>query len=543
MTSRRIFLDAIRKNHSTLTRFIETAIFHNGKLNPANLFRVIDHPDGTMNISRADGMNPDTRSVVIGIEPCNSYSPLYELDYFLMGMFLSIVATALPLSEYREITDQNQRSKRIEDDLLKLDEADIELAFQSPKVAIVGILTDDIEPYRYRKNQLWKLSEPAMKKRCIDVTADEIGKNAKNYYNLKGILWTEEDEAISRIAIDSGRNLCETKIIQSYLTIKRFLGEMDIDIKKLPFLFSFSPNNDVRTLGSDCPLLDLLLELHSSEQYYRLRKLLNWNYPRFFQVSCPNCGESSKKIINGQIKGPDKRLMRLVCSEKEKRFRNEFDIDIISKKGCNHRWDLQLPPTAEGLYGSLVNGFGLYFPVNSLIWIINGISVAPTALLFTDAGFYMKKKAVGQVRNLPIGDHPELLIHMVVLQRAFLRGEICPDTCKRLKERDLLVNSEPLLLGHQSPTSLLDLVLCTMGPDGQKFHITDSSVFAAIKHGSTPEEILAKSLNIVHFPTEKLIALDRGSHDEKPIIPEKSMIEKPEDRIDRMFAKENASIA
>jgi len=379
MSSRRIFLDAIRKNQPTLTRFIETVIFHNGKLNPTNLFRVIDHSNGTMTVSRADGIDPDTRSVLIGIEPCNSYSPLYELDYFLMGMFLSIVATALPLSEYKKIRDPDLRSKRIEDDLLKLDEADIERAIKSPKVAIVGILTDDIEPYRYRKNQLWKLSDSAMKKRCIDVAANEIGKSTKNYYNLKGILWTEEDEAISKIAISSGRNLCETKIIQSYLTIKRFLGEMGIDIKKLPFLFSFSPNNDVRTLGPACPLLDLLLEFHTSDQYYRLRKILNWDYRRLIQVSCPSCGESSKKIINGHIKGPDKRLIRLVCSDKEKRFRNEFDTDIITKKGCNHRWDLQLPSTPEALYGSLVKGFGLYFPVNSLVWMINGISVAESA--------------------------------------------------------------------------------------------------------------------------------------------------------------------
>jgi len=132
---------------------------------------------------------------------------------------------------------------------------------------------------------------------------------------------------------------------------------------------------------------------------------------------------------------------------------------------------------------------------------------------------------------------------MVTLQRAFLRGDICPSTYKRLKERDLLVNSEPLLLGHQSPTSLLDLVLCTMGPDGHKFHIIDSSVFAAIKHGLSPEEILAKSLNITHFPTEKLIVLDRGSHNEKSFNQEKTMIEKSEGRVHREIAKEDASIA
>lgn len=515
MRPTKILVDAIRRNYSTTIRFIETITFHNGKLNPANLFKIREDQNGVITVTKANEIDPDTRSIVIGIEPCNSYSPLYELDYFLMGLFLTTVATALPLSEYKKIKNTNLRLKRIGNDLLHLNEADIALALKSPKVAIVGILTDDIEPYRYRKNQLWGISKSSMKKRCIDVAADEMGVTTDKYSDLRGILWTTDDEENSDTAIKNAKNLCEAKITQSYLTIKKFLRELDINIEKLLFLFSLSPNNDVRTLGPESPFLQFLLEFHSTEQYLLLRKILNWNYPRIIQVSCPRCGESSKKIINGQIKGPDKKLIRLICSEKKKRFKNEFGMDFIEKKGCNNRWDLQLPSTTQGLRDLLVNGFGLYFPVNSLIWIINGISVAPSALLFTDAGFYIKNKSVHQVQNLPIGDHPDLLVHMVTLQKSFLRGDICPQTFNYLKDRNLLVNNEPLLLGHQSPTKLLDPVIYTLSSNGQKFHITDSSVFAAMKHGLSPEDILARSLNIVYFPTDKLIALNKEQHREK----------------------------
>ena len=329
----------------------------------------------------------------------------------------------------------------------------------------------------------------------------------KNQDGLRGTLWTADDEANCHTAIAHSRNLCEAKMIQSYLAIKKFLHGLDVDIRNLPFVFSLTPNTDVRTLGPENPFLRVMLELHSPEQYLLMRKLLRWNYPRFIEASCPSCGESSKKIINGQIKGQYKRSVRLICSDKEKTFRNELGIDSIKRKGCDNRWDLELPSTAKELHDILTNGFSLYFPVNSLTWVINGISFAPAALLFTDAGFYMKDRSIQRIVDLPIGDHAELLIKMVALQRAFLAGAICPETFDHLKKQGLLVNSEPLLLGHQSPTQLFDPVLYTTNCDNRRFHITDSSIFAAIGHGLSSEDIVKRSLNITNFPTDKVMAL------------------------------------
>ena len=373
---------------------------------------------------------------------------------------------------------------------------------RSPNVAIVGILTDDIEPYRYRKDQLWGLDKAAMKKRCIDVCIQEL--HAADRLS-ESELWADRDAMHAYQAIQHARNICEAKIIQSYLSIGKFLEGLGIDIEKIPFFFSLTPNGDIRNLGNENPFLDVLSELHSSREYALLKKLLRWNCPRIIETSCPNCGESSKKIINGAIKGENKRAMRLVCSEKPKRFMNESGVDTIERGGCNHRWDLLLPSSKEELYGLLVGGFSLYFPVNSLSWVINDLSFAPSALLFTDAGFHNVNGKIQVTRGLPIGDHTDLLINMAILQHLFLENKLCPLTSGDLHRKEKLVNQAPLLIGHQHPTQLFDPALKFQTADGRLFHITDSSIFAALGHGLTSEMILDRSLNIEAFPTTQII--------------------------------------
>jgi len=397
-------LDGVRKNRDTVSSFIDITARHNGKLNPSNLFKVMNE-NGELSVETGKDTSRDIRSVIIGIEPCNSFSPLYELDYFLMGLFLSTVATALPLAEYPRIDDEKARKEKIYRDLSQITETDIELAIRSPKIAMVAILTDDIEPYRYRKDHLWGIDGPAMKKRSIDVCRHDL-------YHVDRIplegLWTEDDALHAYEAIQNSRNLCEAKMIQTYLSIGKFLSALGIDIGVIPLFFSVTPNSDIRNLGVRNPFLDILLELHSPEQYFLLRKLLRWNYPRLIGVSCPECGESSKKVINGQIRGDTKRSVRLTCSEKHKDFRNELGVDTLTRRGCGHHWDLQIPPNPKELYELLKEGFGLYFPVNSLFWVINGLSFAPSALLFTDAGFNKKEGKIVLERDLPIGDHADL---------------------------------------------------------------------------------------------------------------------------------------
>lgn len=505
MNPMKIFYDAILRNKDTLTIFIEQLLGHNGRLNPNRLFMVERYKD-KFKIAKPYTIKRDTRSILIGVEICNSYSPLYELDYFLMSLFLSTVASTLPLDSYSKTFDQKERRLKIENDLTSLKIVDVKNSLDSPKIAIVGMMTDDIEPYRYSKHHLWGLQQ--FKKRCIDTKKPDYYWNEENAKTFQNLFWMPEDVKNAKFAVENSSFLYEAKMLQSYLSIKKFLNLLDIDISKIPFFFSLTPNYDIRQNGLKNNFLDLLLELHSPKQLKIFKKIIQKAYPPIIKTSCPACGETSKKIITGHIRGENRRRLDLHCVDREIAFKTELAVGGLARKGCGNKWSFELPSSKDALYAELKNGISLYFPVNSLIWLINDISFAPAALVFTDAGFY---KAEGKLNILPrksIGDHKELLTNMISLQDAFLKAAICPEVHSKLKSLDMLVNRAPVLFGHPSPTKLFDpslSIVSTISGKVVNLHVTDSSIFIAMKHGLTPEKILEHSLYIDYFYPKDII--------------------------------------
>lgn len=110
-------LGGIKKNRNTVCSFIEVAALHDGRINPRNLFRV---KNDTLEVELAKTAKAEMKSLIIGIEPCNSYSPIYELDYFLMAFFLSSVATTLPMPDYAGIQSREERMMRIMADIERI---------------------------------------------------------------------------------------------------------------------------------------------------------------------------------------------------------------------------------------------------------------------------------------------------------------------------------------------------------------------------------------------------------------------------------------
>ncbi|MBS3067911.1 hypothetical protein J4450_04365 [Candidatus Micrarchaeota archaeon] len=500
----KIFYDAVFRNKDALTVFIDQLLGHNGRINPNQLFKVEEYKN-RFRIAKSHNITPDTRSILIGIEICNSYSPLYELDYFLMSLFLSTVASALPLDSYSKL-NYIKRKEKIMNDLLSIKKDDISDALENPEIAIIGMMTDDIEPYRYSKHQLWGLQE--FKKRCIDIKKPDYYWQEGNAKIFKNLLWMPEDIEHANFAVENSSFLYEAKMLQSYLSIKKFLEFLSIDISKVPFFFSLTPNYDIRENGAKNSFLDLLLELHSQKQLKVFKKIIQKAYPPIIKTACPACGETSKKIITGHIRGKNRRRLELHCLDSQISFKTELAVGGLARKGCGNKWSFELPFSKYDLYDELKNGVSLYFPVNSLMWLINDISFAPAALVFTDAGFY---KADGKINILPrksIGDHKELLTNMISLQDAFLKADLCPEVHSKLKSLDMLVNKAPILFGHQSPTKLFDpslSIISTISDKVVNLHVTDSSIFVAMKHGLTPEKILEHSLYIDYFYPKDII--------------------------------------
>ena len=501
----KIFYDAIFRNKDSLTVFIEQLLTHNGRLNPSQLFMVEEYRN-RFRIAKPHSAKRNMKSILIGVEICNSYSPLYELDYFLISLFLSTVASSLPLDSYAKIAKTKERRLKIENDLALLRPIDIKNSLRSSEVAIIGMMTDDIEPYRYSKHHLWGLQE--LKKRCIEIKKPDYFWQEKNAKIFQNLLWMPTDIEHAKFAVGGSSFLYEAKMLQSYLSIKKFLDFLDIDISKVPFFFSLTPNYDIRESGAKNPFLDLLLELHSPRQLKTFKRIIQKAYPAIIKTACPSCGETSKKVIIGHIRGENRREVELHCLDREIPFKTELAVGGLVRKGCGSIWSFELPSSKYDLYNELKNGFSLYFPVNSLIWLINDISFAPSALVFTDAGFRKVNNTIQTFQKKSIGDHRELLVNMIALQDSFLSGLLCQETKSKLESANLMVNNAPLLLGHPSPTKLFDpslSLISTISDRVVNLNITDSSIFAAMKHGLKPEKILEYSLYIDHFPPKEIL--------------------------------------
>ena len=83
--------------------------------------------------------------------------------------------------------------------------------------------------------------------------------------------------------------LKEAKAIQYYLTLKRLLAHLDIDITKLPLFFNFVPREEFLRLGPESDILHVLLGLHEPASIKLYAKIIKRAQPWIFTFACP-CG-------------------------------------------------------------------------------------------------------------------------------------------------------------------------------------------------------------------------------------------------------------
>jgi len=144
VTSVRFFTPLVERNVDGLVNFIDRLVNHNGNHKITSLYRVVDQPDGAFSIRRGQASDKfNDFAVSMGGEVVNSFSPLYEVAYFLQCLFLSGLATLFLESgriTFLKSVARQDYLMRIRLELLSLNEDELDACIREPQVAIISTL-------------------------------------------------------------------------------------------------------------------------------------------------------------------------------------------------------------------------------------------------------------------------------------------------------------------------------------------------------------------------------------------------------------------
>lgn len=497
-----------RANADGISHFINRLIFHNGTINEQNLYQVRTKSGVPYFTEAKQGLKPTNYSIMIGGEICNSFCPLYEVAYFLQALVLAGVATVFiesgELLSFHAISDNVIRLQEIRKRIEMIDGESLLLGMQCPKVCIISSLDTDIEPYRYMKHQLWRLSPNVFKKRVGEITADDFAQIERDT-TLYKIYWIDADEDIAELALARAKTLPQAKAIQYYLTLDRILAPLSIGLNHVPFYFNFVPKEEIQKLGPNSEFLQALIELHEPRNIKLYGQIVQRRQPWIVGFSCPACGESSKKILSLRIK-ENGNTVRIVCSPRQKQFLNEAGV-VHTRGGCGANFDLTIPKTPRELYTFIVSTSStINFAARELLGVILSTTYQPIAWPVTDIAIRCKED--GEIEPIPhypkgFGDHRALLSSTLTVQRLFLDGALAPKTAYLLRKQGLLTASEIQLLGYSSPSRLVDPTVPVKNYDG--LYASDTSALKILETGIMSfTEFLERSVDIHYYSLKQL---------------------------------------
>ncbi len=499
------FTKLIGGNAEGLAAFVEQLLAFDGKVNFRYLRKVEESGGGIAVTMCTDTDRNNDYAIVIGGEVPNSFSPLYEAAYFLEALFLSAFGTAY-LGRYGA---SRRSSGEIRACISAITGEEVLEAIRAPAINIISSLDTDIEPYRYVKHQLWRLGGSAFKKRCSDVASDEFGKGPVDE-GLKGVYWIDRDRELAETAMKYAKRLPEAKAIQYYLVIKELLEGLGIDVVKVPLYFNFVPKEEVLLLGPDNEFLQSVAALHDPKFRKVLSRITRTSHPWIVSVSCPKCGESSKKVIRATLSA-DAKTVHLFCSDRPHEFRNELGTKV-EVKGCGHSWGMEAPKTSRELYALFKeHSPTINFAVRYLLAVIKTTADCPVCWPVTELGIERKGDGYGVMRGSPkgYGDHLNLLTSLLAVQHLFVRGMVVPEFVRGLAERGVVTSRETQILSWAGKTELFDpYVVCS---DDRDLHVTDTSVLKALANGLSCRELFEKSINLNALGVEQLLSLQKRS--------------------------------
>lgn len=497
----------IISNRQGITAYLKRLFNHDGNIQVQYLHQVVESDNQLrLDYCHSDYKIQNSHSLLIGLEVCNSFSPLYEITSFFRALFLSAIGSVfLKQFESRIGSEYQLCEQEIDHFLANLDKDKFLTLLHKPDINIICGLDTDIEPYRYVKHHLWRLEEDSLKKRCYDIFSDDLS-NPNIDLSLKDIYWIEQDQEIANQAILNGTSLPKIKAVQFYLTLKHILKKIDIDINNVPLFFNLAPKEELMILGDNSDILQIILNLHNEKFKKIYSKILQTRTPWILAFSCPQCSESSKRIINARL---DKncKTVSLICSHNPKSYRNELGTNLI-RKGCGYRWKVTIPNTTSSLYELLKNNsFTLSCSVRELMRIINSTSHSIIAYVGYNLGLEKRQKEYEFIPNLPkgYGDHRYLMTSVLAMQKMLVDDLMLPEISKKLKNNQLLKSQEAQLLVCASPNQLRDKTVFCM--DNRELNVTDTSALKIIKQWMSVEEMFIKSIDIYAISLEQLLEL------------------------------------
>lgn len=490
----------VKTNSAGLAAGIHRLLKHTGTINYTQLSRVSFRPDGDPRIERGiPRASPHAHlSIMIGGEIANSFTPLYEFSYFAQALLLSATYTVAIDSLCKTST-----LSEIESCLVNLSEAEIIGAIRSPAVSIVSNLDTDIEPCRYAKEQLWRIPAQKLKNRCTEILikGKDFGISNEKIHE-KNPYFGDVDESIAVTAIKHAASLPEAKEIQFALSLRRCLRLVGIDLENIPFYFHLVPKEELVNAGSSTIFLDAILEMHTRPSLNYYSDIVKRRQPWIIGKNCPNCGETSKRIINYRLKNYGKTV-RCTCSAIESSFYREDGVGI-TRKGCGEVFEFEVPNTREALYDFIcVESFTINFPVRDILGVILDTVYQPAIWIVTDIGVARNTNGqmISQAQPTGFGDHRQMVTSTVEVHDLFLKKIIAPQTAQKASENLKLVNAPVEIFGNTSPVKFTHPTLLT--PD-KRNHVTDTSVNLLINSEVDMFDAFLAACDFNHFPLDLL---------------------------------------
>jgi hypothetical protein len=504
------FQSLVSQNIDGVAAFISRLLQHDGTVNFQHLYKVVEGGNSVI-LSRCDNSEYINHySVLIGGEVSNSFSPLYEISSIFRGLFLTGVGTAF-LYQYCPTTECQYifSNPEIIQKLLQLSESDLKAGIEAPVISMICDLDTDIEPYRYVKHQLWGMSDESMKKRCADISQADL-LSAEIDTSLEDIYWISKDRSIAERAIQAAKYLPEAKAIQFYLTGQVLLDQLGIDISKSRLYFQFVPKEELMFLGANSDVLQTILALHNPKSMKILSKLLESKTPWIFSFSCPNCGESSKRVINPEF-NKTFDLVHLKCSQSKREFRNELGT-ILVHQGCGHKWNVPIPKDPNLLFQLLEkSSFSLSCAIRELVRVITSSSISPICYVANSIGLRKSGDRFEVIPDLPrgFGDHRKLMTSVFSMQHLLINGELEPEITERLKAKGVLKSKEMQLMIRASLDLAHDPQLKCV--DNNNLYVTDTSALKALQAGYSIWELFKNAIDIHEITFQELIDLKNES--------------------------------
>lgn len=507
----------LTQNIDGVAQFIAKMTFHNGTVNMKKMHVVTFKGDKPFVRKGRDSDKRSNYSLLTGGDIVNSFSPLYEIEYLFISLFLSGVGTAVInkkwLQKYKRI-NKKLLVKTILSDLETLTEEEIFAGLKHPVIGIISRMDTDLVPMRYFKHQLWRLDSSVLTKRVADITSENYGNVPSPRLNSK--YWTKKDQQIADTALQCGSYLKYVKAIQYYLTVQFFLKDLGIDIKDIPIFFNFSPKEAIIANGKNNSFLKVLLGLHTHDSRIKYRKISGRDKPCIISKACPQCKQGDKRILSSKLMS-DGRTVKVYCKPHEFAFHNEHgDSKVV--KGCGHKFMFTIPKTTHQLYEMIKHeDVSIHFAARELMTILRDSPATPIGLVATDLGIL--RDANGKlVRDFTIrkgyGDNLDMFITAIYLQQQFIAGNIAGEVSAELKWEKLLMPQPVGFYAYDMQSKLIDTEVTTVNKLGEVVGVSDTSALKAIEKGLSIKEMFEKAVRIYAFTLDELLALKTNPHQE-----------------------------